>query len=296
MDFRKVFGDDVLYDEPMAKHTTFAIGGPADVFCVPKNETELEKVWNLAHKHHVSVTLLGNASNVLVSDKGIRGVVLSLKGLNTLTVKGTTVLAGAGVTMGILAKVSADAGLTGLEFAAGIPGSVGGGAFMNAGAYDGSMSDVVKAVRFLDAKGEWHSLCSDELGFGYRKSAMQEKDGIITSVLLELAYGDKDQIHSKISELQKCRSSKQPLNLPSAGSVFKRPDGYFAAALIDECGLKGTSVGGAEVSTKHAGFIVNNGNAKAADVMALIKKIQDCVWEKKHVRLETEVVLLGEWQ
>lgn len=278
----------------MSKHTTFRIGGKADVLATPESEPELEELLRLAKVHNVPVTLLGNASNVLVLDGGIRGLVIRTTGLKHLSIVGTTIIAGAGCGLGQVALAAAEAGLGGLEFAVGIPGSIGGAVFMNAGAYDGRMDLVVKAVRVRMPEGNYVSLVADQLGFGYRESALQENQGIVTSVLLQLEPKDKGAIKARIQELQKLRSDKQPLNMPSAGSVFKHIGTIYPAQVLDEIGLKGLAVGDAEVSTKHAGFIVNKGKATAKDVLQLVEEIKSRVKAARQLDLEMEIVQLGE--
>ena len=295
MDYHKIFGDlpGVLFNEPMSRHTTFRIGGRADVFATPSTEAELEALLQKAKLHNISVTVIGNASNILVRDGGIRGLVIATTNLKKIEIQGTTVLAGAGNSLYQVALAAAEAGLGGLEFAAGIPGSIGGAAFMNAGAYDGSMEQVVKAVRLRQEDGKYISLVGDQLGFCYRKSALQNS-GIITAVLLQLQAATKEAVMVKIQELAQKRSTSQPLNMPSAGSVFKHLGDIYPAKVIDELGLKGLAVGGAQVSEKHAGFIVNKGNAKASDVLELVEIIKTKVKEERNLELKMEIVVLGE--
>ncbi|MCQ2381146.1 MAG: UDP-N-acetylmuramate dehydrogenase [Acidaminococcaceae bacterium] len=296
MNYRNLFDKlaiKILFDEPMSKHTTFAIGGIADVFAVPSAENELLQLSNIAKQYNLPIVFLGNGSNVLVNDKGIRGLVVSMKGLEEIVVKNTTITAGAGVLLGKIANVAADNELTGLEFAAGIPGTVGGAVYMNAGAYDGQISDIIKSVRVLQENGKIVTVTLDNLKFGYRHSILQDKKEIVVSASFDLKKDNRDNIKQKMLDFQQRRRDRQPLNYSSAGSIFKRPVGYYAAVLIDECGLKGLTVGKAMVSDKHAGFIVNTGGATANDVLTLIKQIQDIVFEKKGVRLETEIVVLG---
>lgn len=296
MNYRNLFDKlaiKILFDEPMSKHTTFAIGGIADVFAVPSDENELLQLSNVAKQYNLPIVFLGNGSNVLVNDKGIRGLVVSMKGLEEIVVKNTTITAGAGVLLGKIANVAADNELTGLEFAAGIPGTVGGAVYMNAGAYDGQIGDIIKSVRVLQENGKIVTVTLDNLKFGYRHSILQDKKEIVVSASFDLKKDNRDNIKQKMLDFQQRRRDRQPLNYSSAGSIFKRPVGYYAAALIDECGLKGLTVGKAMVSDKHAGFIVNTGGATANDVLTLIKQIQDIVFEKKGVRLETEIVVLG---
>lgn len=296
MNYRNLFDKlaiKILFDEPMSKHTTFAIGGIADVFAVPSAENELLQLSNVAKQYNLPIVFLGNGSNVLVNDKGIRGLVVSMKGLEEIVVRNTTITAGAGVLLGKIANVAADNELTGLEFAAGIPGTVGGAVYMNAGAYDGQIGDIIKSVRVLQENGKIVTVTLDNLKFGYRHSILQDKKEIVVSASFDLKKDNRDNIKQKMLDFQQRRRDRQPLNYSSAGSIFKRPVGYYAAALIDECGLKGLTVGKAMVSDKHAGFIVNTGGATANDVLTLIKQIQDIVFEKKGVRLETEIVVLG---
>lgn len=286
---------DWRYNEPLSAHTTFRIGGPADAFYVPHGVAELKKAASLAMSLGIPVTIMGQGSNLLVQDGGIRGLVIKLAGtLDWLEIHGTEVVAGCGVLLSTLAHRAAEASLTGLEFAAGIPGTLGGAVSMNAGAYDGEMKDVVKSVRVLTTEGQEELLTLDELAFGYRQSVLQTKKLIALETRLELKMGSRELIYAKIEDLNRRRREKQPLTLPSAGSVFKRPPGHFAGTLIEQAGLKGHRIGGAEVSTLHAGFIVNVGQATAKDVKALIGHIQLVVKEKFGVDLEPEIRIIGE--
>ena len=285
----------LLAEEPMAKHTSFRIGGPADLMAMPQSEQELQQLLQRAGEAKVPVTLIGNGSNLLVRDKGIRGLVIKLGSmLRDIKVSGNVLTFGSGVSLAQASKKAAELGLSGMEFAVGIPGSIGGAVYMNAGAYDGEMSKVVKSVRVMDAAGEVSELSAGELDFGYRHSALQGSGKIVTSVTVELAAGDKQAIAEKMADFSNRRITKQPLELPSAGSMFKRPPGYFAGTLIDQTGLKGYTVGGAQVSTKHAGFVVNIGGATAADVLQLISDVQAKVFAAHGVHLEPEVLVLGE--
>ena len=281
--------------EPMTKHTSFHIGGPAELMAQPQSEAELQSLLLKAAEAAVPVTLVGNGSNLLVRDKGIRGLVIKLGSmLRDINVSGNMLTFGSGVSLAQASKKAAELGLSGMEFAVGIPGSIGGAVYMNAGAYDGEMSKVVKSVRVMDAAGEVSELSAGELDFGYRHSALQGSSKIVTSVTVELAAGDKQAIAEKMADFSNRRITKQPLELPSAGSMFKRPPGYFAGTLIDQTGLKGYTVGGAQVSTKHAGFVVNIGGATAADVLQLISDVQAKVFAAHGVKLEPEVLVLGE--
>ena len=285
----------LLLAEPMTKHTSFHIGGPAELMAQPQSEAELQSLLLKAAEAAVPVTLVGNGSNLLVRDKGIRGLVIKLGSmLRDIKVSGNVLTFGSGVSLAQASKKAAELGLSGMEFAVGIPGSIGGAVYMNAGAYDGEMSKVVKSVRVMDAAGEVSELSAGELDFGYRHSALQGSGKIVTSVTVELAVGDKQAIAEKMADFSNRRITKQPLELPSAGSMFKRPPGYFAGTLIDQTGLKGYTVGGAQVSTKHAGFVVNIGGATAADVLQLICDVQDKVFAAHGVHLEPEVLVLGE--
>lgn len=285
----------LLLAEPMTKHTSFHIGGPAELMAQPQSEAELQSLLLKAAEAAVPVTLVGNGSNLLVRDKGIRGLVIKLGGmLRDIKVSGNVLTFGSGVSLAQASKKAAELGLSGMEFAVGIPGSIGGAVYMNAGAYDGEMSKVVKSVRVMDAAGEVSELSAGELDFGYRHSALQGSGKIVTSVTVELAAGDKQAIAEKMADFSNRRITKQPLELPSAGSMFKRPPGYFAGTLIDQTGLKGYTVGGAQVSTKHAGFVVNIGGATAADVLQLISDVQAKVFAAHGVHLEPEVLVLGE--
>lgn len=285
----------LLLAEPMTKHTSFHIGGPAELMAQPQSEAELQSLLLKAAEAAVPVTLVGNGSNLLVRDKGIRGLVIKLGSmLRDIKVSGNVLTFGSGVSLAQASKKAAELGLSGMEFAVGIPGSIGGAVYMNAGAYDGEMSKVVKSVRVMDAAGEVSELSAGELDFGYRHSALQGSGKIVTSVTVELAAGDKQAIAEKMADFSNRRITKQPLELPSAGSMFKRPPGYFAGTLIDQTGLKGYTVGGAQVSTKHAGFVVNIGGATAADVLQLISDVQAKVFAAHGVKLEPEVLVLGE--
>lgn len=285
-------GATVLENEPMSAHTTFHIGGPADLFIAPPTEDALEHVVQLCRQHEVPLFPLGNGSNLLVSDAGIRGVVLHVAALNSITIQDSNIVCGAGAKLSDVCIAAQQHGLTGLEFAYGIPGSAGGAAFMNAGAYGGEMKDVVLRTEHLGREGRG-SLCGDALEYGYRHSAYSCGGRVITGMTLRLTPGNGDAVLAKMQELLQRRRDKQPLELPSAGSVFKRPTGYYAGTLIDSCGLKGRRVGGAMVSEKHAGFIVNAGGATCEDVCRLIEQIQQTVLERTGVSLECEVKVVG---
>lgn len=285
----------LLLDEPMSRHTSFRIGGPADMMAMPKNETELCNLLQKAAANNIPVTLIGNGSNLLVRDKGIRGVVIKLGNmLNEIKVEENGITFGSGVSLALASRKAAENSFTGMEFAVGIPGSIGGAVYMNAGAYDGEMANVVTSVRVMDAAGKVTILSANDLQFAYRKTALQNSGLIVTSVTVTLKKAEQSDIYAKMDDFSQRRISKQPLELPSAGSMFKRPPGYFAGTLIDQTGLKGYTVGGAQVSEKHAGFVVNIGNATAADVLQLIKDVQDRVMAAHGVYLQPEVLVIGE--
>lgn len=279
-------------DEPMKNHTSFKTGGNAQIFIEPNSEDELSLVLKLCHENDIDVFVLGKGSNLLVSDDGIKNkaVIHIAKGLDTIElISEDTIRVGAGASLTSLCKFALNNSLTGLEFAYGIPGSCGGAAFMNAGAYGGEMKDVLISCTHLDMNGTKGTLAGDDLDLSYRHSAYSGKSLVITSLTIKLKRGNKDEIESKMNELMSRRKDKQPLEYPSAGSVFKRPEGYFAGALIEQSGLKGKRIGGAAVSEKHAGFIVNIDGATTSDVLELIKYCQDTVKDKFGVDLETEI-------
>lgn len=285
----------LLVNEPMSKHTTFRIGGPADFLVFPASLEEVANVLELAKCFDIPVTVLGNGSNVLVLDRGIRGLVIKFgPEMGYIRHSGTTVFAGAGALLADVSKYAAQSNLAGFEFAIGIPGSIGGAVFMNAGAYEGDMSQVVQAVTAVCANGELKRFAREELKFGYRHSVFQENDCLVCEVELGLTDGENTLIRVRIDDYTTKRQSKQPIEMPSAGSTFKRPQGYFAGTLIEQAGLKGISVGGAQVSTKHAGFIINAGGATAQDVLSLINKVQDSVYKQFGISLHPEVRVLGE--
>jgi len=285
----------LLLSEPMLRHTSFCIGGPADALYVPRDLADLRAVLGAAQQLAVPITIMGAGSNLLVRDGGIRGLVVKIAGtFDQVSLEGTRMTAGAGAQLSTLARRAAEAGLAGLEFASGIPGALGGALSMNAGAYGGEMKDVVRRVRVLRDDGMETTLSAEEMLFGYRQSVLQHQNLVALEAEMELTIGDMAEISAKIEELNRRRREKQPLTLPSAGSVFKRPPGNFAGTLIEQAGLKGCRIGGAEVSTLHAGFIVNVGNATAKDVELLIRHVQQVVQEKSGVSLETEIRILGE--
>lgn len=295
-DYAKSIGCQAQRDVPMSKYTTFRIGGNAAVMLTPTTDEQLASIIKKCKEENIKPFIIGNGSNMLISDKGLDTVVINMcrPDPKIELVNGDTVVCDAGVTMSKVCNFALENGLTGLEFAFGIPGSAGGAAYMNAGAYGGEMKDVLVECRHIDSDGNFGSLRGEELGLAYRTSAYEHNGYIITTLVMKLSKGNKDEIRAKMQELLQRRKDKQPLEYPSAGSTFKRPEGYFAGALIEECGLKGYSVGGAQVSEKHAGFVINKGDASAKDVLDLIKYIQDKVLSEKGVMLEPEVRLIEE--
>lgn len=288
-------GSGIFMEEPMKKHTTFRVGGPADVLVQP-DETALAAILALCRQYHVSYSFIGNGSNLLVGDKGIRGVVIEMTDpMGNIEVDGTKITAQAGAMLSKIANTAASNGLGGMEFAAGIPGSVGGAVVMNAGAYGGEMKDIIEKVYVLDENGAQLELNRDALDLGYRHSCIPEKKYIVTKVVLELVPRNEAEIRSEMKELNEKRAEKQPLQYPSAGSTFKRPEGYFAGKLIMDAGLRGYQVGGAQVSEKHCGFVINKGDATAADICQLMRDVSDKVQAQFGVVLEPEVKMIGEF-
>ena len=285
---------NALVNEPMSEHTTLKLGGPADYLVYARSAEEINALFAEAGAYNLPVTVIGHGSNLLVLDGGIRGLVICIgKNMRKITRKDNTITAQAGAMLGSVALEAAEAGLTGMEFASGIPGTVGGGVTMNAGAYDGEMSYVVSCVKALNPGGKIMTIPREEMEFGYRHSAVTDKNLIVTEAVFELQEGDPAAIRARMSELNARRAEKQPLDVPSAGSTFKRPEGYYAAALIDQCGLKGYSIGGAKVSMKHAGFLINTGTS-SKDFLDLVRKVQQIVEERVGVKLEPEIRILGE--
>ena len=292
----KSYSDDVRRDEPMRKHTTFRVGGSADFFVPVKDRDALIGATSFLKANGIPYFLLGNGSNLLVSDQGYRGVILQLTGdLAEIDFDGEYVRAGAGVQLMRLAAQAAERGLSGLEFASGIPGTVGGAIVMNAGAYGGEMVQVVESADIFFPGEGIMTLANPDLHFGYRHSVLKEKEGVVLSVALRLQFGEKETIIDKIADLKEQRRAKQPLEYASAGSTFKRPEGAFAGKLISDAGLKGCAIGDACVSEKHAGFIVNKGNASADEIYRLIREVQDKVQQTSGYLLEPEVIMLGEF-
>lgn len=278
-------------NEPMSKHTTFRIGGAADVVLYPESIDTISEIINYCKINGIPLKIFGKGSNILVSDEGIRGAVIILDSRfgKISLLDDTTIKCEAGASMSAIGEFTCNNSLTGFEFGAGIPGTVGGAVYMNAGAYDGEMKDIVVSAKYLDFNGDLHTVSKDEIQFDYRKSIFSEMDCCIVEVVLSFAKGEEGKIRSKMNDLMHRRVSKQPLNFPSAGSTFKRPQGNFAGALIEKSGLKGFSVGGACVSEKHAGFVVNKGDATAKDVLDLVNHIKKTVKEDSGIELECEI-------
>ena len=284
---------ELRVDEPMSKHTTFRIGGPAALMGLPKSAGEARMAVKAARELAVEPFFLGNGSNLLVADEGYPGFIMKLTGdFDEIREVGQGLEAGSAALLSRLSGRALELGLTGLEFAGGIPGSVGGAVMMNAGAYGGEMAQVLESVAFLDEEGEVRTLPASECGFGYRHSVFSNRKCLILKARFHLKQGDGDAIKARMDELTAQRKAKQPLEYPSAGSMFKRPPGHFAAALIDQCGLKGLAVGGAQVSEKHAGFVVNRGGATCADVLELVRQVKARVLSQTGVELEMEVRVL----
>lgn len=289
--------DRVKEKEPMAEHTTFRIGGAADYYVTPANDEEVKKLMLLCKEEKTPYYIVGNGSNLLVSDAGYRGVIIEIgKEMSGIEVRGERIHVQAGALMSRIAQAALENALTGFEFASGIPGTIGGAAVMNAGAYGGEMKDVIEEVTVLDREGEKHVLKKEELEFGYRTSKVMKEGYTVLSVLLKLSEGNPDEIREQMEDFTQRRITKQPLEYPSAGSTFKRPEGYFAGKLIQDTGLRGFTVGGAQVSEKHSGFVINKDGATAEEVNRLMQEVSNRVYEKFGVRLEPEVRRLGEFE
>ncbi|MBS6194894.1 MAG: UDP-N-acetylmuramate dehydrogenase [Clostridiales bacterium] len=287
----------ILVDEPMKKHTTFRLGGPADYYLCPETPEQIREILHICEEEKMPCFILGNGSNLLVSDKGFRGVVVQIyKNMNQVLAEGNRIRAQAGALLSLIAKRAAEAGLAGMEFASGIPGTLGGAVVMNAGAYGGEMKDILESVTVLTPEGEIRKLEASELNLGYRTSVVRERGYIVLEAVLLLNPGEKEKILERMEELKIQRVTKQPLEFASAGSTFKRPEGYFAGKLIDDAGLRGYRVGGAQVSEKHCGFVVNTGEATAEEVIQLLQDVQEKVYEKFGVKLEPEVKFLGDFE
>lgn len=295
--FCQVLGkEQVLFEEPMKSHTTFRIGGPAEVFIMPKSIKQVQMAVKICQEEQIPYFILGNGSNLLVSDRGYRGVIIQMdRNMGEIQVEGTEIQAAAGALLSSIAVAARRESLTGFEFAGGIPGTLGGAVVMNAGAYGGEMKDVLKEVTVMDGDGKIFTLPASELEMGYRTSIIKTAGYLVLSARITLSRGKEEDIKARTRELSEMRTQKQPLDYPSAGSTFKRPEGYFAGKLIMDSGLRGYSVGGAMVSEKHCGFVINKGNATAEDVVSLMKHVTEVVREKYGVTLEPEVKFLGEF-
>lgn len=295
--FCDLLGEDrVFTDEPMKQHTTFKIGGPADYFLVPETGAEVGEIIKICKQTDTPYFILGNGSNLLVGDGGYRGAVIQIyRNMSAVTTEGTTITAQAGALLSAVAAAAKNASLTGFEFAGGIPGTVGGAAVMNAGAYGGEMKDVLVEVTVMDAEGNIFTIPAEKLELGYRTSIIKKAGYIVLEAKIRLKEGDQEAIKERMKELTVQRTTKQPLEYPSAGSTFKRPEGYFAGKLVMDSGLRGYKVGGAQVSEKHCGFVINAGGATAKDVRTLMDNVRDIVYEKYGVTLEPEVKFLGEF-
>jgi UDP-N-acetylmuramate dehydrogenase len=285
---------NVLIDEPMKNHTSFKVGGPADILVTPEDTLEVQAIIKICKENKVKYYLIGNGSNLIVRDGGIRGVVIKLTKLDKIEVEGNKIIAQSGASLQSVAQLALDNALKGMEFASGIPGSIGGAAAMNAGAYDGEMSMILESMLAINNDGEFLNLTNGEMELSYRSSAILKHEYAVVKVTLSLHEGDKEVIKARMDTLAKKRSDIQPLEYPSAGSTFKRPEGYFSGKLIQDCNLKGFSIGGAQVSEKHSGFIINKKDASAKDILDLIALVQDKVKEKFGVELSTEVRIWGE--
>ena len=299
MEFYKLLGEfyneeDITVDSPMSEHIYFRVGGPADILVTPVNEEQVVNTLKLCREYNVPYFILGNGSNILVKDGGISGVVIKFNKLNKITTEGNCVTAQSGALLKDVSKAALENNLRGFEFACGIPGSIGGAVFMNAGAYDGEMAHVIKSARVIDENCNIKNLTKEELELGYRSSIVMKKGYVVIEATVELESGEYASIKDKIDDLTNRRESKQPLEYPSCGSVFKRPVGHFAGQLISEAGLKGYRIGGVEVSEKHAGFMINVADGTAKDYEDLIESVIEKVKEHSGVTLEREVRILGE--
>jgi UDP-N-acetylmuramate dehydrogenase len=287
---------DLLLNEPLNCHTTFKVGGEADLFINISDKEQLVRLIPFLRKLEIDFFILGNGSNILVGDKGFRGAILHIgEGMSEITVKKNIITAGAGALLSSVANFAAQQNLTGMEFASGIPGTIGGGVVMNAGAFEGEMAMITESVLIMNEAGEMMELNNEAMEFGYRMSVVKKRPHVVLSVTLRLAPGKPEEIKQKLSELAGKRREKQPLEYASAGSTFKRPKGHFAGKLIMDAGLRGFKIGGAQVSEKHCGFVVNKGNATATDILEVIKEVQDRVYDRFDVTLEPEIIYLGDF-
>lgn len=286
---------DIKLDEPMKKHISFRVGGPADILVKPRTEEQIKNIIDFAKKENIPYIVKGNGSNLLVKDGGIRGIVIEITdNFNSYEIEDKIIKVQSGALLSIIGRAALKQNLKGFEFAAGIPGTIGGALAMNAGAYGGEMKDIVKSVRLMDTDGNIFNFSNEDMKFGYRKSILSKSDYIVLGAEIELEKGDYEEIKEMMKDFSNRRTTKQPLNLPSAGSTFKRPEGYFAAKLIDDSGLRGLTLRNAQVSDKHCGFVVNLGDARARDILDLMYVVKSTVKNKFGVTLEEEVKILGE--
>lgn len=291
----KIDGITLIPDAPMKNYCSFRAGGKADLLVEPETVDQLKAVLDVLREEDAEYMVIGNGSNIIVKDGGYRGVIVRLENLNEIRVGGEKIFCGAGALLSVVAKTAQANGLTGLEPMSGIPGSMGGGVFMNAGAYDGEMKMVLESAELIDRKtGELKSVAAEDLDLGYRHSAIMESGDVVVSATLKLAKGDSEEITERMRDYAERRNTKQPIQYPSAGSFFKRPPGYFAGKLVQDAGCKGLSVGGAQISELHSGFMINTGGATATDIVTLMKLVQNTVYDKFGVMLEPEVRIIGE--
>lgn len=285
--------ENIKENEPMKNHTSFKVGGPADLFLMPQSKEELQKALAICKESQKNLYIMGNGSNLIVRDGGYSGIIINTKALSQVKTEGETLIAEPGISLKDLANIALEKRLTGLEFASGIPGSLGGAVTMNAGAYDGEMKGVIKSIQVITEDGSLKTIPNSECAFGYRSSILQQHNWVLVSVELQLTKGDCQAIEEKMLDLNNQRQTKQPLEYPSAGSTFRRPVGYYAGKLVQDAGFRGYSIGGAQVSEKHSGFVINKDGATASDILNLIHAIQAGVKEKFNVDLKTEVIVIG---
>lgn len=286
--------ENIRQNEPMKNHTSFKVGGPADLLLMPQTKQEVGEALAICRETNIPLYIMGNGSNLLVRDGGVRGIILQTKALKQVNVEGETMMAEPGISLKDLADIALEEKLAGLEFASGIPGTLGGAVTMNAGAYDGEMKNIVESIEVITEDGSLKIIPLAACDFGYRKSVLQTFRWVLVGVNLALRKGDYNEIKGKILDLNTRRQNKQPLEFPSAGSTFRRPEGYFAGKLVQDAGFRGYCIGGAQVSEKHSGFVINKGDATAADILELIATIQAGVREQFGVELKTEVIVIGE--
>jgi len=286
--------ENIRLNEPMKNHTSFKVGGPVDILLMPQTKQEVGEALAICRESAIPLYVIGNGSNLLVQDGGVRGIILQTKGLKQVTVQGETLMAEPGISLKDLADIALEEELTGLEFASGIPGSLGGAVTMNAGAFDGEMKNIIESIEVITENGNINTIPVEACDFGYRKSVLQKYNWVLVGINLALKKGDYHEIKEKMLDFNTRRQDKQPLEYPSAGSTFRRPEGYYAGKLVQDAGFRGYSIGGAQVSEKHSGFVINKGDATAADILGLISTIQAGVKEKFGVDLKTEVIVIGE--